>query len=115
MIDNRSDNKFITKGNKDAHTPESLCNLLFPEDNGFGLGNIFEIQMLGNTVYKQKGGVCGFYNYEKDTKLSNYSEFKKECEEFDHKPFKQPEHLKKPEKKYHEAFIRKENKIQIET
>ena len=99
LIDNRSDNKFIFKNDTDdAPKAKSLCDLLFSEDNGFGLGDIFEIQMLGNTVYKKKGGVCGFYKYEKDTKLSNYSEFKKEYEEFDHKP-----------------FIRKENKIKIET
>ncbi|MBU4012583.1 MAG: hypothetical protein KJ550_03865 [Proteobacteria bacterium] len=117
LIDNRSDNKFIVKNDTD-NTPkaESLCDLLFSKDNGFGLCDIFEIQMLGNAVYKKKNGMSGFYEkYEKDIPLNDHSHFKGEYEEFKFKRFKEPESLKEPEKEYHKKFIRGKNNIRIET
>ena len=111
LIDNRSDNKFISK-NGNSPKAQSLCDLLFSEDDGFGLGDIFEIQMLGNAVYKKKNGTPKFY--QNDNELSNYSDFKGEYEEFKFKRFKEPESLKKPEKEYLKAFIEKQNKSGIE-
>ena len=114
LIDNRSDNKFISK-NGDSPKPESLCDLLFSKDNGFGLGDIFEIQMLGNAVYKKKNGMSGFYEKdEKDTPLNDYSHFKAKYEEFKFTRFKEPESLKEPEEEYHKAFIDEQNKVGIE-
>ena len=112
LIDNRSDNKFIST-NGDSPKPQSLCDLLFSENNGFGLGDIFEIQMLGNAVYKKKNGTPKFY--QNDNELSNYSDFEREHEEFKFKSFNEPESLKKPEQEYHKEFVLEKKNINIKT
>jgi hypothetical protein len=111
LIDNRSD-KFISK-NGDSPKPKSLCNLLFSEDDGFGLGDLFEIQMMGSTVYKKHDRLHQFH--QDDFPLSKYSVFKGEYEKFKFNRFKGSEPLEKLEKEYHNTFIRRKNDIQIET
>jgi hypothetical protein len=115
LIDNRSDNKFISE-DRNSPKPKSLCNLLFSKDGGFGLGDIFEIQMLGKSVYKKKDedNVPQFYQNDIDTKLSNYSVFEGECQKFKFEKFKNKKSLEKCEKEYHKAFIDKQNESVIE-
>jgi len=111
LIDNRSDNKFISK-NGNSPKAQSLCNLLFSENNGFDLGDIFEIQMLGNTVYKKKNGISGFYEkYEKD--IPPINRFEEDYENFKLKRFKESESLKEPEIEYHKRFIGGKNNINV--
>ena len=116
LIDNRSDNKFISR-NGGSSKPKPLCTLLFSENDGFGLGDIFEIQMLGKFVYKKKDededNTPQFYQNDNDTKLSNYSDFEREYEEFKFQKFKNNTLLTKSEEKYHKAFIDKQNKTGI--
>ena len=113
LVDNRSDNKFIKK-NGDAFKPKSLCDLLFSEDDGFGLGDIFELQMLGNAVYKKKSGETPqFYKNDNDTALFNYSDFEGEYEKFKFEEFKNKKILEESEKKYHEVFIDTQNESVI--
>ena len=86
LLDNRSDNKFITQSDDTKPQAGPLCSIL----KEFGLDKLFEIKMLGNTVYK--GNL--FYKENKEiNEIKDYSDFEKEFEEFNFRWFKYDKEL----------------------
>lgn len=83
LLDNRSDNKFITQSDDKNPQAGPLCYIL----NKFGLDELFEIEMLGNTVFKKNV-------FSKENKeINDYSNFEKEFEEFNFRWFKYDKEL----------------------